>query len=88
MTVNEIYTILYSKSYYEKSGQHKFRFLNSSLFVDRRANVPFVIHMLDGIFYLQALQEIANESLFRIEMNGDEIMLHRLHDETVHFTLV
>jgi len=76
MTVKDLYEKLYSRAYYEKTGQHKFRFLNSSLFVDRRANVPIVIHMLDGVFYLQALKQIANESLFRIEMKGDEIMLY------------
>ncbi|SHM71532.1 hypothetical protein SAMN05216311_10343 [Chitinophaga sp. CF418] len=76
MTVSDIYTKLYSRSYYEKTGQHKFRFLKSSLFLDRRANIPFVIHMLDGVFYLQALTKIVNESLFRIEMKGDEIMLY------------
>ncbi|PSL30999.1 hypothetical protein CLV42_105362 [Chitinophaga ginsengisoli] len=76
MTISDIYEKLYSRSYYEKTGQHKFRFLNSSLFLDRRANIPIVIHMLDGVFYLQASKQIANESLFRLEMNGDEIMLY------------
>lgn len=76
MTVSDMYAKLYSRSYYEKTGQQKFRFLNSSLFLDRRANIPFVIHMLDGVFYLQALKQIANESLFRLELNEDEIMLY------------
>jgi len=76
MTVSDMYAKLYSRCYYEKTGQQKFRFLNSSLFLDRRANIPFVIHMLDGVFYLQALKQIANESLFRLELNEDEIMLY------------
>ena len=76
MTVSDIYTRLYSRAFYEKTGQHKFRFLNNALFLDRRAIIPIVIHMLDGVFYLQSLKEIANESLFRREMNEEEIMLY------------
>jgi len=82
MTVSDIYTKLYSKSYYEKTGQHKFRFCESNVFLDRRANVPFVIHMLDGVFYLQALKQIVNDSLFRLEMNEDEIMLYGENKDT------
>lgn len=76
MTVGDIYAKLYSRSYYEKAGNQKFRFLNSSLFLDRRATIPIVIHMLDGIFYLQTLKQIANESLFRLEMREEEIFLY------------
>jgi hypothetical protein len=87
MTVSDIYAKLYSRSYYEKSGQQKFKFLNSSLFLDRRANVPFVIHMLDGLFYLQTLREIANQSLFRLEMNEDEIMFYVENTDSPVWTL-
>lgn len=76
MTVSDIYARLYNRAYYEKAGHQKFKFLNNAVFVDRRSNVPFVIHMLDGIFYLQALNKISNQSLFRIEMNEDEILLY------------
>ena len=76
MTISDIYDRLYSRAFYEKTGQHKFRFLNNLLFLDRRATIPIVIHMLDGVFYLQSLKEIANESLFRLEMTEEEIMLY------------
>lgn len=82
MTVSDIYAKLHSRSYYEKTGQQKFRFLENALFLDRRANIPFVIHMLDGVFYLQALKQVANESLFRLEMNGEDIMLYGENKDT------
>lgn len=81
MTVSDIYDKLYSRSYYEKTGQHKFRFLNSSIFLDRRADVPFIIHMVDGAFYLQASKQIGNESLFRLEIKDAEILLYGENEE-------
>ncbi|SFW65133.1 hypothetical protein SAMN05661012_03251 [Chitinophaga sancti] len=76
MTVNDIYTRLYSRTYYDKTEQYKFRFLNKSLIIDRRANIPIEIHMLDGIFFMQAYKQIANESLFRLEMNEENIRFY------------
>lgn len=76
MTISDIYARLYSRAYYDKTENNKFRFLNNSLCIDRRAIVPIVIHMLDGVFYMQALKEIANESLFRLEMNEEDIKLY------------
>ncbi|WP_343670817.1 hypothetical protein [Chitinophaga sp.] len=55
--------------------------MNNSLCIDRRAIVPIVIHMLDGIFYMQALRQIENESLFRLEMNEDDIILYSIDDD-------
>lgn len=78
MTISDIYARLYSRTYYDKTEQNKFRFSNSSLIIDRRANIPIVIHMLDGIFYMQALKQIANESLFRIEMNDENIKFYSI----------
>lgn len=87
MTISEIYARLYSKTYYDRVEQFKFRFLNNALFIDRRALIPIVIHMLDGVFYLQALKQIANESLFRIEMNEYDITLYSTVNESPCWTL-
>ena len=76
MTINDIYAKLYSRSYYDKLGQHKIKFINNCLFVDRRADVSFSIYTKDGIFYLQTLEKIADESLFRLEINEEEIILY------------
>ncbi|WP_262487765.1 hypothetical protein [Chitinophaga sancti] len=32
--------------------------------------------MLDGIFFMQAYKQIANESLFRLEMNEENIRFY------------
>jgi len=76
MTVSDIYAKLYSKTYYDKTEQFKFRFLNNNLIIDRRATVPFVIHIMDGTFFMQAFKKIANESLFRIELNEENIRFY------------
>lgn len=76
MTIKDLYTKLHSRTYYDKSENRKFRFINNSLFIDRRANIPIVIHMLDGIFYIQTLQQIENESLLRLQINDEDIRLY------------
>ncbi|WPQ61286.1 hypothetical protein SIO70_23290 [Chitinophaga sancti] len=87
MTVSDIYEKLYSRAYYDKTENNKFRFLNNSLFIDRRSIVPIVIHMLDGIFYIQAFKQIANESLFRLEINEDDIKIYSALDDHPLWTL-
>jgi hypothetical protein len=87
MTVTDIYDRLQSRSYYERTEQHKFRFSDNALFIDRRALVPIVIHMLDGVFYMQALKQIANESLFRLEMDEDAIKVYSAVNDQPIWTL-
>lgn len=87
MTITDIYDRLHSRAFYERTAHHKFRFSDNSLFIDRRAFVPIVIHMLDGIFYMQALKQIANESLFRLEMNDNEIKVYSAVDDQPIWTL-
>ncbi|RFM31586.1 hypothetical protein [Chitinophaga silvisoli] len=87
MTISDIYNKLHSRAYYEKTEHNKFRFLNNSLCIDRRATIPIVIHMLDGIFYMQSLKKIANESLFRLEMNDEEIKVISTINDSPIFTL-
>lgn len=82
MTISDIYARLYSRAYYEKTGQHKFRFSDNALLLDRRATIPIAIHMLDGVFYLQVSKQIANESLFRLEMTEEEIMLYSTNSDS------
>jgi hypothetical protein len=43
--------------------------------------------MLDGIFYMQALKQIANESLFRLEMNEFNIKIYSAVDDQPIWTL-
>lgn len=76
MTISDIYARLYNKTYYDITEQNKFRFMNNGLIIDRCAIIPFVIHMLDGIFYMHASQKIANENLFRLEVNEFDIKLY------------
>ncbi|ACU61791.1 hypothetical protein [Chitinophaga pinensis] len=87
MTINDIYARLHSRTYYDRVEQFKFRFLNNALFIDRRAIIPIVIHMLDGVFYMQALKQIADESLFRLELNEDDIILYSTENECARWTL-
>ncbi|SFM87041.1 hypothetical protein SAMN05428949_1113 [Chitinophaga sp. YR627] len=87
MTVGDIYARLHSRTYYDRTEQFKFRFVNNALLIDRRAIIPIVIHMLDGIFYMQASKQIANESLFRIQMNEEDITLYSAVDNSALWTL-
>ena len=87
MTISEIYERLYNRTYYDRTEQYKFRFLNNAIVIDRRAMIPFVIHMLDGIFYMHASRKIANESLFRLEMNESDIRLYSTINDQPLWTL-
>lgn len=87
MTISDIYDRLHSRAFYERTEQHKFRFADSALGIDRRALIPFVIHMLDGVFYMQALKQIANESLFRLEMNENDIRVYSAVNDQPIWTL-
>ena len=87
MTISDIYERLYNRTYYDRTEQYKFRFLNNAIVIDRRAMIPFVIHMLDGIFYMHASMKIANESLFRLEMNESEIRLYSAINDQPLWTL-
>lgn len=87
MTVEELYTRLYSKTYYDVTEQNKFRFSNNALIIDRCAFISFVIHMLDGIFYLQVFKNIRSESLFRIEIHEADIGIYSITNDHRIWTL-
>jgi len=70
MTLEDIYTLLESRVYYEKGGTRKFSFANNSIHIDRRALIPFYIYKDDGCFILQPDVPIAEEKELRIEISG------------------
>jgi hypothetical protein len=70
MTLEEIYTLLESRVYYERGGSRKFSFANNSIHIDRRALIPFYIYKDNGYFILQPDVAIAKEKELRIEI-GD-----------------
>jgi len=78
MTLEEMYSVLESKTYYEKDGR-KFSFTDNSIHIDRRALIPFSIYKENGCFILQPDTAIAVEKELRIEIsdrNGDSILLY------------
>lgn len=87
MTIEELYTKLYSRTYYDVTEQNKFRFANNGLFIDRCALINFAIHMLDGIFYLQVFKKIKSESVFRIEIHETDIGLYSIINDHQFWTL-
>jgi hypothetical protein len=69
MTLEEIYVVLESRTYYEKGGTRKFSFANSSIHIDRRALIPFFIYKDDGSFIMRPDTAIAEEKELRIEIS-------------------
>lgn len=68
MTIKEVYKLLYSRNFYELASTTRFRFYGTTMFVDRRAGVPFLLHEELGNIYLDTvLQSGAGEDMFRIE---------------------
>jgi len=67
MTVSDIYNLLYSRSFYEKSGSKKFRFKNNALIIDRCALMPFALYEEDGRYYISIPTCVFLERDLRIE---------------------
>ncbi len=68
MSIKEIYMLLYSRNYYEPASFTTFRFNGNTMFMDRRAGVPFSLHEEEGQVYLNMEpQRGAAEELLRIE---------------------
>lgn len=70
MTLEEMYIILESQTYYEKDDKRRFSFANNSIHIDRRALIPFSIYKDDEYFILQPDAAIAEEKELRIEISG------------------
>lgn len=67
MTVTDIYDLLYSRNFYEKNGNKRFRFKDNALMVDRCALVPFAIYEEDGCCYINITTCVFLERDLRIE---------------------
>lgn len=69
MTLEEMYMLLESRSYYEEGGTRKFSFGNNSIHIDRRALIPFSIYKDNECFILDPDTAIAEEKELRIEIS-------------------
>jgi len=70
MTLEQVYSILESKIFYEKDSMRKFTFVDNSIHIDRRAFIPYVIYKESGNFFLDPDIAIAEEKELRIEIAG------------------
>lgn len=70
MTLEEVYSILESRIYYEKESMRKFSFIDNSIHIDRRAFVPFSIYKEGENFFLATDVPIALEKELRIEFEN------------------
>ena len=70
MTLEQVYTILESKIYYEKESMRKFSFVDNSIHIDRRAFIPFSIYKENENFFLETDTPIADEKELRIEIEN------------------
>jgi hypothetical protein len=66
MTLENIYSILESKTYYEKESMRRFIFSENSIHIDRRAFIPFRIYKENDHFFLAPDTAIADEKDLRI----------------------
>jgi hypothetical protein len=70
MTLNDVYSILSSKIYYEKDTMRRFTFVENSIHIDRRAFIPFHIYKEEESFFLLPDIAIADERELRIEIEN------------------
>lgn len=68
MTINELYNALHSRLFYERNSLKRYKFQGNSLFIDRKAWVPFNIYLENNCIYLSALLS-ENEEHFRVVMD-------------------
>jgi hypothetical protein len=73
MTLEEVYSVLENKIYYEKESLRKFSFVDNSIHIDRRAFIPFSIYKEDESFFLDPDVAIANEKELRIEIERKSV---------------
>jgi hypothetical protein len=70
MTLEEMYTILESKTYHEKGTMRRFGFTHNSIHIDRRALIPFSIYKENECFILDPDTAITEEKELRIEISA------------------
>lgn len=68
MTLEEVYTVLEGKTFYEKESMRKFSFIDNSIHIDRRAFIPYSIYKEDECFFLAPDTAITDEKELRIEI--------------------
>lgn len=71
MTLEEVYTVLESKIFYEKESMRKFSFVQNSIHIDRRAFIPFSIYKENESFFLDPDTAIAEEKELRIKIEDN-----------------
>jgi len=76
MTVNELYNTLYSRLFYEKNSLKRYRFQENSLFIDRKAFVPFTIYLENNSVYLSGSLCAGEEEHFRVEIDSYTTAIH------------
>ncbi|WP_295122901.1 hypothetical protein [uncultured Chitinophaga sp.] len=73
MTIRDINALLCSRSYYDITGDKKFRFDGNSMYIDRKAGMAYSLHEADGRFYLDTDPSlVADEESLRIEVGNSE----------------
>ena len=68
MTLEEVYSVLERRAYYDKENMRRFSFVDNSIHIDRRAFIPFSIYKEDDNFILDPDTAIAVEKQLRIEI--------------------
>ena len=66
MTLEDVYSVLESKTYYEKGTMRKFSFVENAIHIDRRAFIPFSIYKEDEKV---KHEEIPAEELQKVKNN-------------------
>ena len=78
MTLEEVYTVLEGKTFYEKESMRKFSFVDNSIHIDRRAFIPFSIYKENESFFLAPDTAITGEKELRIE-------IEKASSDSIHF---
>jgi hypothetical protein len=70
MTIEKVYEILRSKSYFQNTGTKKFRFIHNNLYIDRRTIINFNIYKENESIYFNPDIAITDENELRIEIKN------------------
>ncbi len=70
MTIENVYEILRSRSFFGSLGTKKFRFILNNLYIDRRTIINYDIYEENQSFYLNPDIAITDEKELRIEIGN------------------
>ncbi len=76
MTIDKLYNTLQDRLFYEKNSRKRYRFKDNSLFIDRKAEVPFVLYMEEDRTYLSAQLLSETEQDFLVEIDDHSASIH------------